>query len=349
MSKRVTRTTRAPAWVGTALRTALALVVGLLLAIPPSSARAALPSDAAPFGETAHFAFFGSDEVTSAVHKVMTEAEERFGRVCAALGACDTLGGKIDVWIAEDPEQFAAAFPDGAPMAEWAAGVAFIGARRVVLRAHGTALFSLLETFDHEVAHVLINAVAGGRPVPRWLTEGLAIWVSGEDVIARLSAAHLAAITGNLLTLDELDAGFPNRGSRVPLAYAQSALFTRHLIGRGGPGALVTVLRGLGAGETFDDAFEERFGAPADELAADWVATLEEQTSPFLLLHDSSLLWFAMTLVFVFVGVRLNREKKAAFARMDAEDAADEARREAARAFAELEAQRLSDEPPTLH
>lgn len=310
---------------------------------------AALPAGTSPYGETEHFVFYGEDELTNAVDKVMSGAEERFARVCTNLGACEVLDGKIEVWVAEDPQQFAAAFPDASPMAEWAAGVAFIGARRIVLRAHGTALFSLVETFDHEVAHILIHAVAGGRHVPRWLNEGLAIWVSGEDVLGRLSAAHRAAITGNLLSLEEIDTGFPSRGARVPLAYAQSALFTRHLIARHGPGALLTVLRGVAAGEDFEVAFRARFDADAAALAADWASALEEDTSPLLLLHDSTLLWFAMTLMFVLVGIRLNRQKRAAFARMDAEDEAADARAEAARAYAELEAQRQAGEPPTLH
>ncbi|TNF29224.1 MAG: hypothetical protein EP329_16255, partial [Deltaproteobacteria bacterium] len=322
----------------------LALLLGVAALAGPAAA-----ADATPVGETPHFVFYGEHELTNAVQKVMAVAEERFARVCAGLGACDVLDGRITVWVAEDPQQFAAAFPDESPMAEWAAGVAFIGARRVVLRAHGTALFSLVETFDHEVAHILIHVLARGHRVPRWLNEGLAIWVSGEDVIGRLSAAHRAAITGNLLTLTELDEGFPSHGSRVPLAYAQSALFTRFLVGRYGPGALLNVVRDVGTGADFDAAFTRRFETSPDALAASWVATLEEESSPLLLFHDSSLMWFVMTLVFVLVGIRLNRQKKAAFARMDAEEEAAEERAEAARAFAELEAQRQSGEPPTLH
>jgi len=326
-----------------------ALAVLALLALPSLRAVAAPPEVPPSVGQTPHFHVHAEPGARASAERVLAVAEERFSRVCGALDACAALKGPIAVWVAEDPERFAAAFPGATPMTEWAAGVAFIEERRLVLRAHGSALFSLLETFDHEVAHLLLHALAGGRHVPRWASEGLAIWASGEDVVGRLDAAHRAAVFGNLMPLDALDGAFPDRGSRVPLAYAQSALFTRHLVGRFGPGALPRVLARVGTGDDFESAFTARFGAPAASLALDWAESLESEASPFILMHDGSVLWLLMTLAFIYVGFKQNRQRKLAFARMAEEDVEDDARREAERAFAELEAQRATGEPPTLH
>lgn len=330
-----------------------ALAAVVTLAAPGLAA--ADPPAFEPRARTAHFVFYGADRVANSVDRVAAEAEERYARICAGLGGCPTHERPIDVWVAEDPERFASAFPGETPMAEWAAGVAFIGARRVVLRAHGSALFTLLETFDHEIAHILLHEVAGGRPIPRWLSEGLAIWLSGEDLIARLDSAQRAAITGNLIPLAQLDRGFPDRGSRVALAYAQSALFTRHLIGLEGGTALPAVLRRVGAGERFEDAFAARFGASASALAETWSAELEDSTSAFILLHDGSILWIAMTLLFIYVGVRQRRNRLAAIegmddpldAPLDAPLAAIDG--DARAAFDELASRREAGEAPTLH
>ena len=328
-------------------RLLLALATAAALAAP--AARASAPEPPPLVGRSAHFTFHAHPDDRASLDRVMQEAEARYARVCDALGACDALDGPVEVWVAEAPERFAAAFPHDTPMSEWAAGVAFIGARRVVLRAHGSALFSLLETFDHEVAHLLVPDLAGGSPVPRWASEGLAIWASGEDLVARLDAAHRAAVFGHLMPLSELDARFPDHGPRVAIAYAQSALFTRHLVRRYGPTALPRVLARVASGEDFDAAFLARFGAPAASLALDWTEELEADTSPFILMRDGSWLWLLMTVVFIYVGVKQRRDRQRALADLPDEDPDDTPAAEAELAFHELEARRAAGEPPTLH
>lgn len=295
--------------------------------------------------ETAHFRVYGGDAVATAAERLAPEAETRLAGVCQRLGACDVLEGKVDVYIAEDPEAFAANLPSGSPMAEWAAGVAFPAERRVVLRAHGSALFTFLQTFDHELAHVLLHAVAGGNPYPRWVTEGLAIWASGEGLLERLTTANRAAILGNLLPFSELDRHFPRQGPKVEIAYAQSALFVHTLVGRFGGGALPQVLREVGQGIPFDQAFADRFGGDPDSLGDLWSRDLERDSSPVMLFHDGSAFWVLMTLLFVYVAMRQARERRR---QMDAMDG-PELPPDAVTAFAELETQRREGEAPTLH
>lgn len=327
------------------LSTLMALAVAALIGLvgtAPAAVAAPAPPRPEIVVETAHVRLLGADDARPSIARLAAVADEHFGRVCRQLGACQALDGPVDVWIAEDPVRFAAAFADHAPMAEWAAGVAFVGARRVVLRAHGSALFSLVETFDHELAHVLLHAVAGDRRVPRWLSEGLAIWASGEDVVGRLDAAHRAALTGSLIPLPDLDRRFPDHGPRVSLAYAQSALFTRFIIQRHGPHALPALLLDVARGVPFDRAFERRFGAPAAALADEWSGGLEDDTSVFMLLHDGSVLWVLMTMLFLLAALVRSRERKAEMARLDDEDLVDEA-------VAELAARCDGADPPTLH
>ena len=120
---------------------------------PSSSASEAAPT---PYRTTAHFRFFGDDAVENTLDKLADTAEERFARLCAQIDACNRVTRPIDIWVAEDAERFAAGFPEKNPMAEWAAGVTFLAEQRIVLRAHGTGVFSLMETFEHEVAHVQV-------------------------------------------------------------------------------------------------------------------------------------------------------------------------------------------------
>ena len=78
---------------------------------------------------------------------------------------------------------FAKQFKAGNPVIEWAAGVAFPRQSRIVLRAFGTALFNLRQTFEHEISHILVYRAVEGRHVPRWLMEGFAIYQAGESLV----------------------------------------------------------------------------------------------------------------------------------------------------------------------
>ncbi|HRE92243.1 MAG TPA: peptidase MA family metallohydrolase, partial [Myxococcota bacterium] len=319
-----------------------------------------------PHVTTTHFRFFGLPDVHSTLEKLAAVAEERFQHLCRPLNACERLKKPIDIWVADDAESFAAVFPDENPMSEWAAGVAFLKAQRVVLRAHGTALFSLMETFDHELAHILHHTFVpdhtghtgqAGRALPRWYAEGLAIWQAGESVIDRLDAAVKAAASGNLLTFEELTQRFPNEGSRVAVGYAQSALFVRRLVKHHGVQPVVALLHDVSTGEPFDAAFERRFGSPPGVLFEELSDALEEASNPFVFLYDGNFLWGATTVLFLFVAWMKVRDRKRQLQRL-AESEADRIANEDIALYLEREererlaAQRRAETPdkpdPTL-
>ena len=178
--------------------------------------------------------------------------------------------------------------------------------------------------------------------VPRWLSEGLAIWQSGEDVIGRLDAAHRAALTGNLLSLDELSNRFPNKGSKVALSYAISALFVRHLIETVG----LDVMRA-----SHDDMSHEKEWQPASEARGelsvgtvfeDWIDSLEDSTSFLMLFRDGTLFWILMTILSTIVAMIVVRDRRSALEELGDADDAEEA-------YDELQAQRDAGLPPTIH
>lgn len=318
---------------------------------PPSSASQgeAAPT---PYRSTAHFRFFGDDAVTNTLDKLADTAEERFARLCAQIDACTRVTRPIDIWVAEDAERFAAGFPEKNPMAEWAAGVTFLAEQRIVLRAHGTGVFSLMETFEHEVAHVLAHTYAPAirddlpsgaegvdpqgasgaegvehahvhwRALPRWFAEGLAVWQAGEGLVQRLETALKAASSGKLLTFDALARRFPNQGSNVEIAYAQSAIFVRRLVLASGPRAVVELLRDTSKGVDFDEAFVKHFGAPPGDLFERLSDDLEKSSNPFVFLSDGNFLWGLTTVLFLAVAWWRLRDRKRQMARIaDSEDA----------------------------
>lgn len=295
----------------------LVLMIAAIAALA-APAIAASPEDATPYRTTPHFRFFGDESVHGLLDRFADEAEERLQRLCAPIAACDRLEGKIDIWVAEDADAFAAGFSGPSPMSEWAAGVAFLDQQRVILRAHGTALLTLSETFDHELAHVLAHTFTqgAGRRLPRWFHEGLAIWQAGEQVLSRLETALRAASSGNLLSFEELNGRFPNRGSKVDVAYAQAALMVKRMVADAGAHAVVGLLRDVGNGATFDQAFASRIGTTPAELYARLDLDLEEAASPFMFLSDGNFLWALTTLLFVGIAWWRIRDRRRQMARL---------------------------------
>lgn len=334
---------------------ALVLVIG---SIGLGGGAHALPADrsqAVPHRTTEHFRFFGDEDVHAILERLAGLAEERFERMCTPIGACDRVTRPIDIWVAEDAEGFAAGFPEPNPMSEWASGVTFLAQQRVILRAHGSALLTLNETFDHELAHVLAHTYSheGGRPLPRWFHEGLAIWLSGEGVLTRLETALKAATSGHLLEYEALSRTFPNQGKNVEIAYAQSALFVKRLVREGGPHAVVGLLDDTARGVEFDAAFQARLGTTPSALFETVQDDLETSSSPFLFLYDGNFLWGLMTLLFLFIAWWRIRDRKRQMARLaDSEDqriAAEDMELLAARTRAAESIERDDAGRPLLH
>lgn len=298
-------------------RSLTCLLIGLLLAASADPAGAAAPGGE-PAHVTPHFRFHPVDGTEQNTARLAAVAESRYDRLCRMLDACELSGGPVDVYVARDATGFAAAFGSrsDSPMAEWAVGVAFLRDRRIVLRGYGSALFTLQETFDHEVSHIIVHDAAGPGRVPRWFSEGVAIWQAGEPVLERLVQAQRAAIADRLVPLAELDRQFPDKGAAVSLAYAEAALFVRWLERSHGFDSLPRLFARMRSGASFDDAFVAIFEAPLATLDEAWRDGLEGESNVVLLFGDPNLLWGVMSLLFLVVAVARYRQQKAQLAAM---------------------------------
>jgi hypothetical protein len=129
-----------------------------------------------------------------------------------------------------------------------------------------------LAAVPHELTHIVLADLLGGRQPPRWADEGMAILADPlrkrqlherdlrDGVSRRLSFRAV-----ELLTLDS----YP-QSSRVPSFYGQSASITAFLVSRGHPATFVAFLRdALDRG--YDSALKTRYDiAGISELERIW-------------------------------------------------------------------------------
>jgi hypothetical protein len=194
--------------------------------------------------------------------------------------------------------------PETSPLAgevpSWVSGYALGSESTIVLfpsRVRSYPDHNLRALVHHEVAHVLVAQAARGRPVPRWFNEGVATVAAREWGVEDRARFAMAVLGGGTRTTRGLDAGFEGSDAEVRRAYALSAAFVRFLQQRYGTLAPATVLRGIGSGLDFEEAFVRTTGVPLSraenvffEEDAFWNTWL-----PFL--TSTGALWMAVTLL----------------------------------------------------
>jgi hypothetical protein len=224
------------------------------------------------------------------------------------LTGLEDPGPPIRVFLGTESSDLAQGVPP------WISGYAY-GEQGVIVLLPGrvpnypdTSIDDLLR---HEVAHVLVTRAAGGRPLPRWFHEGLAM-ISGSDWgsedRAWLGAALAARGDVRLSDLDELFAG--GRGDTAR-AYAVAGAFVQDLFGRFGDRVAARLLAGVARGQSFEEAFRSTTGESlADAERSFWRRqTFWHRWVPAL--TSSFALWMFVT-VLALLAIARRRSRDAA-------------------------------------
>jgi tetratricopeptide (TPR) repeat protein len=139
--------------------------------------------------------------------------------------------------------------------------------------------FNWGSTLWHEIAHSFHMAASGHR-VPRWFTEGLAVYEErmarpgwGDDVGPAYLSAHQA---GRLLPVSRLNDGFvrPAYPEQVGFAYVEASLVCERIVEEHGFDALVRMLRAYAAGHDTGRVFRDVLDVELetfDAIFAEWV------------------------------------------------------------------------------
>jgi len=129
----------------------------------------------------------------------------------------------------------------------------------------------------HELVHLVFNT-AVDNPYhfpPRWLNEGLAVYLSQGYEPGDRNVVERAARDGTLIPIDGLTGQFPTTADRFGLAYAESVSAVDFLIRTHGRDALVSLIRSYADGRTDDEAFRTALGADVDAFAQAWLDDLD--------------------------------------------------------------------------
>jgi hypothetical protein len=132
----------------------------------------------------------------------------------------------------------------------------------------------------HELVHLVFDT-AVRNPYhfpPRWLNEGLAVYLSVGYSADDRSAVERAAENGDLIPLDGLAGQFPTSAYKFGLAYSESVSSVDFFVRTHGRDSLIQLIRSYADGRTDDEAFTAAIGMNVAAFNEAWMADLDAVT-----------------------------------------------------------------------
>ena len=128
----------------------------------------------------------------------------------------------------------------------------------------------------HELTHLVFDT-AVKNPYhfpPRWLNEGLAVYLSEGYTDAWRASVSDAVRSDGIIPLDGLAGQFPTTRDQFFLAYGESVSAVDFLVRAFGTDALVKLVRSYADGVTDDEAFQTGIGQDMAAFQAGWLKDL---------------------------------------------------------------------------
>ena len=210
----------------------------------------------------------------SFARKALDIGEQAVKDTSALLGVTETE--PIDFFIYADEQSFRSALGPGTR--ENVGGQAHADIR---------TLFALIEpgsiddpwvgiVVPHELTHLVFDTAVENpyRFPPRWLNEGLAVYLSEGYGPSDQNRVADAVASKDLLPLVALGAQFPTDPDKTVLAYAESVSAIDYLVREHGREALVSLVLAYKDGLTDDEAFTKALGQDLATFQAGWLKGL---------------------------------------------------------------------------
>jgi len=182
----------------------------------------------------------------------------------------------VDFYIYADSRQFRQAM--GPSTRENVGGQAHPGIRTLFGLIEPRQIDSdwVEELVVHELAHLVFDEAVSNpyQYPPRWLNEGLAVYLSQGYIGADRSQVEGAAGGGTIIPLEGLGGQFPTRSTRVGLAYAESVSAVDYFVETYGEDGLVELITSFADGTGVDAAFQVATGEGFAAFDDAWLASL---------------------------------------------------------------------------
>lgn len=248
----------------------------------------------------------GPPELSSVRTRLQSFDKQRLSDVARLVGATSP-GPPIRVELAPESSNVARSTPS------WIAGFAVGDLDTIVVfpsRSPSYPHATLDDVLRHEVAHILIHRVAGGKPIPRWFNEGLALTAEHGWKFRDQTQLLFQLLSGPRHSFQELNRLFESGQDGQTRAYLLSGAMVRELLKQHGETAAARILQNVGRGDSFEQAFIGVTGISPAEADSRFWNSQRVWTTWLSLLFSNEILWIAVTLLAILAIQRRRRKNR---------------------------------------
>jgi hypothetical protein len=212
----------------------------------------------------------GIDRALGAFHhlNLLAFAEKEYRQVTEIIGHHPT--DPLKIYLASDVREFRLLTLGRIP--EWGIGAAVPNRGRIVLMSprRFPSRFDLNQVLAHELCHVILGQALGDARAPRWLDEGLAMYISHEWKLGQSILVARVLLFDSLIPLDEIEALNSFDANKAHLAYTESFLAVAFILDRYGEANLIQMIRELALHRDLDLAMRTSLGVTQREFQLAW-------------------------------------------------------------------------------
>jgi hypothetical protein len=271
--------------------------------------------------KTPYCVFFFVEDDRKAAERLADNSTAIIGGILKGLGV--DFSGTIRVYIA-DRGGFQELQPSVTRLPDSIVGVAYASSSLIILKSPrdlNSIEADLVKTFIHELTHIILgSAFNDEEKIPRWLNEGIALYVSGEWSLNRVTTMTRAVLTDSMIPLSELTHTFPESPRDLQLAYAQSFYLVSFLITRYGRQSFHTFIRQYSQKRNLEETLLQVYSLRLEELEKEWKGFLKMRFSWIPIITSSTTLWFIITIIFVYGYCNKKRKVKLTIQQWEEED-----------------------------
>jgi hypothetical protein len=241
------------------------------------------------------FSFYSASEDSLIVHQLanfVKQCQAKYNRIFDYIYDHD-----VAIYLASSKEEYDKFNLKNVP--EWSSGVAYTRLRKIILKPgsyYDPGRYR--ETLFHEIAHMYIADVSTNNPIPRWLNEGISMYLSEKNISWQESIIVGNALSaGNLIELNAIDSVLLFMNAEAELAYLESFLAVQFLVSKVGEKGLVEIVKEFSYSSSLDDVFEKLVGYSYFEFEIEWYDDLKNRYRWMSLLQFENLFWFLLIFI----------------------------------------------------
>ena len=221
-------------------------------------------------------------------------------------------GSVITIYITKSDREYKKYSISRVP--EWSQAVAYINERLIILKfASAEEIKKSPQILLHELTHIFISDRLSPDRIPTWLNEGLADYLSGDELTLqdKLLIAN-ALTTRNIIELSSLDSLITFHRPQAQLAYAQALTAVQYCIKMHGEEKLRKLIKNLARYRSLNDAFLATVGYDFIDFEIDWYEDIYKQYRWLIVLNLENLIWISITVlaILAIITIKLRNRKK---------------------------------------